>query len=539
MSLKKFAVVLMTASLVLNAACSSCKKKEVAEAQKAEQVFTFNNYSEPEYLDPALMADSASFNIVVNLFEGLTEYDVKTMEPVPALASHWDISPDGKTYTFHLRPNAKWSDGSALTANDFVYSWRRAVDPNIASRYANILYSIKNAEAISTGKLADLTQLGVSATDEHTLVVELNNPTPYFPALLSYGTFRPVKKEVVEKFAEKWTRVENIVSNGPFMLQEWTPSKQIVMVKNPNYWDVANVKLDKVVALAVEDLETSLKMYLAGEVDFIHDLPTNKIPELKATRSDFQVGPMYGAYYLSFNTKRKPLDDKRVRQALNYAIDRDKLIQVLHKGIPNGSFTPTGAGYVAPEGFTFNPDKARQLLAAAGYINPADFPELTLSYNTNESHKTVMEMVQSMWRENLGLNLKIQNMEWKVFLSERHSGNYDIARDGWIGDYMDPSTFLELHMSIGTNNHTFWANDQYDAYVREAAASLDKAKRYQLYQQAEKIMLDEAPLAPLYTYTREILLNKRVSGLYSNLFDIHPLKSVSVVPSTAEAVGVK
>lgn len=538
MSLKKFAVVLMSASLVLNAACSSCKKNDSATAKKDEQVFSFNNFGEPEYLDPQLMADSTSFNIVVNLFEGLTEFDPKTMEPIPALATSWDVSPDGKTYTFHLRPEAKWSDGSALTANDFVYSWRRAVDPNLASRYANILYSIKNAEAINAGKIADLTQLGVSAPDEHTLKVELERPTPYFPALTTYGTFRPVKQAVVEKFEQKWTRAGNMVSNGAFMLQEWTPQKQIVMVKNPYYWDAEHVQLDKVVAYAIEDHETSLKKFLANELDFIFYLPNTRIPELK-TRSDFQVGPMYGTYYLSFNTKHKPLDEQRVRQALAYAIDREKLTQVLHSGLATGSFTPVGAGYTPPAGYTFDPDKARQLFAAAGYVNPADFPTLTIAYNTSDMHKTAMEMVQSMWRENLGINMNLQNMEFKVLLSERHAGNYDIARDGWIGDYMDPSTFMELHMSNGTNNHTFWNNAQYDSLVREAALTSDKSKRYDLYRQAEQIMLDEAPVVPLFTYSREIMLNERVSGLYNNLFDIHPLRFVSVKPKMAEAAAQK
>lgn len=533
---KRFGLICLMASLIVNAACSGCNKK-MASSDKPEQVFVFNNITEPEFLDPALVADSTSMNIVMNLFEGLTEYDPKTVEPIPALASRWDISPDGMTYTFYLRPTAKWSDGSELTANDFVYSWRRVVDPNTASRYAQLLYPIKNAEAINTSKITDLAQLGVTAVDTHTLKVELERATPYFPALLAYATCRPVKQAIVEKFDRKWTRAENMVSNGAFMLKEWTPSKQIVMVKNPNYWDVANVQLDKVVALAVEDTETALKMFLAGDVDFIFDVPTTKIPELKAGNPEFSVGPMYGTYYLSFNVDKKPLTDTRVRAALAHAINRDKIVQVLNKGVATTSFTPPGAGYIPPPGLEFNPDKARQLFAAAGYINPADFPTINLVYNTSEAHKTVMEIVQNMWHENLGINITLQNMEWKVLLSERHAGNYEASRDAWIGDYLDPSTMLELMMTGGTNNHTNWGNPQYDTLVREAAVTTEQAKRYDLYRQAEQILLAEAPVVPLYTYTREIMVSKRVSGLYNNVQDHHPLKFVSVVPKngTAEA----
>ena len=538
MSLKKFAVVLMTASLVLNAACSSCKKNDAA-AKKDEQVFVFANNGEPEYLDPALSQDQVSNNLTLNLFEGLTEYDPKDNSPIPALASSWDVSPDGITYTFHLRPEAKWSDGSALTASDFVYSWRRVVDPNTASRYAQILYVVKNAEAINTAKITDLTQLGVTALDEHTLKVELEHTTPYFTALTNFPTYRPVKKDVIEKFDNKWTKPENMVCNGPFMLKEWIPQKQVVLVKNPYYWDAANVKLDKVVALAGDDLDTSLKLFQAGQIDFLYHLPPAKIPEIKATSPDFHPSSLYATYYLSLNVKKAGLTDKRVRQALNYAIDRDKLVQLTHRGLPSGFFVTPSPGYTPAENFKFDPDKARQLFAAAGYVNPSDFPTLTISYNTNEAHKVAMEVVQSMLRENLGINVQLQNMEFKVLLSARANKDFEISRDGWTGDYADPSTFMELMMSGGTNNNTNWGNEQYDALVREAAATMNQSKRQDLYRQAEHILVDEAPIVVLYTYTGETMLNKRVSGFYPTSLDMHPLKFVSVAPKTMEASAKK
>lgn len=530
--MKKTTSVLLLAGFFVLCGLVACKKKSAdllgADGSVSkEQVMVWANFAEPQSLDPAIIHDSAANAVAMQLFEGLTEFDPKTSQAIPAAAERWEVSPDGKTYTFYLHPNAKWSDGHPLTADDFVYSWRRVVAPATAANYAYMAFYVKNGEAISQSK-ASPEQLGVKALDEHTLQVELERPTAFFPSIAAFLTLRPTPRWVIEQYGDDWTRPEHMVSNGFFKLTEWVPQKNIVMVPNEHYWDRAQIKLDKVIFLPIEDQETSLKKAMAGEIHYAREIPSIKIPSLQGN-PNFQMQPMLGTYFIMLNTTRKPLNDINVRKALWLAIDRKKLMETVKMGKANLSLTPQGVGsYVPPQGEDFDLVKAREYLAKAGFSDPKTFPKLVLTYNTDSNHKMNMEIVQSMWRQNLGIDVEMQNVEWKVLLQNRNMLDYDIQRAGWYGDYLDPNTFLDLMLTGGGNNNTGWSNAKYDALIAQAANSNDNAVRWKYFSEAEKIVLDEAPIIPLYTYTLPSWISTQLDGFYTNLIDMHPLKGVSL-----------
>jgi len=513
--------------------CSSNDKdsahiQKTTDQKQVEKIFYFNNGSEPEYLDPGLASDGASFNIIINLFEGLIEYDNQTLQPKPAVATHWDISPDGKVYTFHLRQNAKWSDDSLVTAHDFVYSWQRVVNPITASRYAYIMYFIKNATAINKGTIKDMNQLGVTAIDNFTLRVELENPTPFFPSIVAGMSYRPVKKAIIEKYGDKWTLPQNIVGNGYFKLSEWIPQKQITVVRNDLYWDKQNVPLDKVIFYAIEDAETGLKKYLKGEIHYMYDVPLVK-KEMLSKRDDYHDMPLLGSYAIIANIQKPPMDNKKFRQALAFAIDRQKLVKVINRGKANASYTPKGIGsYEPPQGTYFDPDKARQLLKESGYVDGTDIPEITLIYNTSENHKMIMQVIRNMWKVNLGIQVNLLNMEWKVLLKTKNNMDFHLARAGWIGDYADPHTFLNMYTSTSSYNFTNWSNARYDELIAKSMTTLDQKKRNAYFYEAEKILMDEAPLIAIFTYTRAVLASKLLENFHANAVDVHPLKYVNL-----------
>ncbi len=490
------------------------------------KIIHVGNGSDPEYLDPGLVTGAAGVNIVVNLFEGLTDFDHKTLEPKPAIATHWNISPNGKLYTFHLRKNAKWSDGSAVTAHDFVYSWQRVVNPITASRYAYIMYFVKNAHAINTGKITDLSQLGIRAVDDYTLLVTLENATPFFPSLVAWHTYRPVKKEVIEAHAERWTLPEHFVGNGYFKITEWVPQKQISIEPNDHYWDKQFVYLDKVVFHSIEDSNTELKKYLKGELHYIFDVPNVKKEELRKTRSDYFDVSKLATYALNINIKKPPLDNKKVRQALAYAIDREKLVEVIDKGIANASYTPKGIGsYNPPNDDYFQPEKARALLRDAGYENGKGMPKITLYYNTNENHKMIMQVIQNMWKRHLNINVALLNMEWKVLLKTKANKDFQMIRAGWIGDYADPNTFLDMFMTDSSQNATNWSNIEYDTLIKKSMQTLDRDKRNQYFYEAETILLDDVPMIALFTNTASIMY-QGLENFHSNFMNVHPFKYV-------------
>ncbi len=494
----------------------------------------FNNGAEPRHIDPGKCSESSGGEIANNLFSGLTDYDPATSAPVPDLATSWDISPDGLVYTFHLRPS-QWNDGTPLTAHDFEWSWKRVLRPETESVYTSILSDIKGVSAVTQGS-ASPDSIGVHAIDDHTLRVELEHPVPHFLELVAYYTFRPVPRHHLEKFKAQgldetlWTRPEYIVSNGPFNLKEWKFRQYFLLERNPLYWDAKNVKIKFARLYTIEEAHTALNMYRAGEIDWLGpsmDVPAEFIDSLKHYK-DYVQTPHLGVYYYWLNVKKPPLDDVRVRKALALAIDRQSLVTHITRGgeIPIASLVPDGlAGYKALPIPLYDPDLARKLLAEAGYPGGKNFPHLRVIYNTLTHHKQVAEAIQEMWQRNLGIQIDLENREWKVFLDELDSGEYHIARMGWIGDYADPNTFLqEILASYSDNNRSGWKDPTYDRLLKEANNTVNRQERLNRLQMAESHAMDAMPLLPLYVYTRKFLVKPYVHGWHPNMRGIYPLK---------------
>ena len=497
------------------------------------QVLNLGNGSEPKDLDPHTVTGIPEFQIIQNLFEGLVGKDPKTLEPTPGVAESWKLSKDGKVYTFKLRKNAKWSNGEPVTASDFIYSWKRLLDPKTASEYAYQGYYLKGGRDFNQGKMKDPGQLGIKSTDPLTLEVTLENPTPYFLSLLYHHSLYPVHQATVEKHGMRWTRPENLVSNGPFRLKKWQMNQVITLERNPEYWDASNVKLEAVNFFAVEKVETEEKMFLVKKLHATASIPTEKVPFwMKDTSGVFRRHPYLGTYFYWINVNRAPLNNPLVRKALALSIDREKLAKFVLKGgqAPSESFTPPGTGGFKPESRLPKDlsrlTEAKKLLAQAGFPEGKGLPPIEILYNTSEGHKKIAEAIQEMWSENLGVKATLYNQEWKVFLDTQHSKNYMVSRAGWIADYNDPNTFLDMLTTGNGNNHAGWSNPDYDALIHQAAKELKPKKRYELFQKAEEILLRELPVIPLYVYTRLYLLSPDVQGWFENVEDIHPLKYV-------------
>lgn len=491
------------------------------------QVLRLGNGSEPKELDPSRATGAPEGKILDGLFEGLVNLDQTTLEIVPGVAETWSISKDGLTYTFKLRKNATWSDGKKLTAEDFVYSWRRAVSPQLASEYAYQLYYIKNGRLINTGKEKDVTKLGVMAKDPQTLVVTLENPTPFFIQLCAFRTLYPVPKHVISKFKDQeWTREENMVSNGPFKLKEWKINKHVLAVKNDKYWDAANVTLKNVYFYPIEKIETEENAFFSNQIDMTGTVPQIKINlyEKRAKKNPtaynpYKNAPYLGTYFYRFNTAKKPFNDIRVRKAFSMVIDRNLITSRVTRGgeIPAVTMTPPGIGGYS---YTASPlqtkvtkeivAEAKALLAEAGYKDISTFPKVEILYNTSENHKKIAVAIQQMWKGFLGVQVGLYNQEWKVYLASQSQLKFDISRSAWIGDYTDPNTFLDMFVTNGGNNNTGWTNKSYDDLIAKAASETDHAKRFELFKEAEKILLEELPVAPIYTYTNKKLVSEKV-----------------------------
>ena len=494
-----------------------------------------NNAGEPEWLDPNRCADGTGGEILWNTFAGLVQAHPASLEPMPEIATHWDVSADRRTYTFHLRPS-QWSDGTPLTAHDFVFSFRRLVDPKTGSKYATNGHIFKGGAAVSRGA-APPESLGVRAVDDLTLVVELEDPLPYVLSFLTFYSFMPIPQHLLADLERRgidealWTRPEHVVSNGPYRLTEWKFRARMMFERNPRYWDAANVRLDRVRVAMVESYTTALTMYAVGEFDWPGSntsLPAEFMDHLAGYR-DFRRHPYLASYYYWINTKAPPLDNPLLRRALALAIDREALVRHVTRGgqIPAADLVPDGvAGYRALGRPLFDPEAARRLLAEAGYASGADVPAITLTYNTSEGHKQVAEAVQQMWKDVLGIRVELENQEWKVFLSTAEMNNFQLCRMGWTADYADPFTFLELLTSACGNNHSNWSDPAYDRLLKEANRELDPAVRLEKFREAEALALEQQPLIPLYTYTRTQLVKPYVRGIWGNHQDRHPWKYI-------------
>ncbi|MGM9960959.1 MAG: peptide ABC transporter substrate-binding protein, partial [Allobaculum sp.] len=468
----------------------------------------------PETMDPALNSAVDGGNMILTNFECLLTND-KDGNIAPGQAESWEVSEDGKTYTFKLRDGLKWSDGTPLTAEDFVYSWQRVCDPEVAAPYAETVLSM--VEGYDEAIAGDITKLGVEAPDDTTLVVHLKDTCPYFESLAAFATLSPVQKATIETNGDAWaTSAATYVSNGPFYITEWVPSSYILMEKNPNYWDAENIKLDGIKFNLIEDANAAYNAFNAGEIALIKDVPTEEIPSLK-DNEDFHVEPIIGTYYVSLNTEKEPFDNKDVRKALNLAIDREYLANTLMQGTysPAGNFV--GPGWMDTDGTEFvtnsnggkefisttdyeaDVEEAKKLLEDAGYPNGEGLP--TLTYTTNDAgyHKTVAEYLQQCWKE-IGVNLDVDIVEWASFTPMRRNGDYEIARNGWVGDYSDPSNILDLLYSTNGNNDGKFNNAEYDAQMDISRTTLDPEERSAALHKAEEILMDEAGCIPLAYY---------------------------------------
>jgi oligopeptide transport system substrate-binding protein len=505
-------------------------------AATPRQVFRFNNGAEPETLDPARMTGVPEHQLALALFEGLVSYDPKTLRPVPGVAESWTVSPDGRVYTFTLRLT-QWSNGAPVTARDFVYAWRRVLEPETASEYAYQLWSVENARAYSEGRLKDFGEVGIRALKPNLLEVTLEQPVAYFLDLAAFATLMPVHRATVEKFGDRWTRPEHIVTNGPFVLKAWEPQERIVLERNPRYWDAAEVKLERIVAYPITNAQTALMRYQSDELDWINALPPARLPKLKS-HPDYHKAPYLGTYFYRFNCTRKPFDDARVRLAFNLALDKERLCRyVLHEQYePATTFVPPMLPpYESPQGLGHDPDLAQKLLAEAGYPDGAGFPRVTLLYNTSKQHEDIAVVAQNMWKETLGVEVTLVNQEWKVYLKTVSALDYDLARSAWIGDYMDPNTFLDMFVTGGGNNRTGWGHARYDALIAEAASTPDLMRRLELFQEAEALLIrDEMPVMPVYYYSNLSLRRPEVRGFHGNPRDLHPFKHLSIGPPAVE-----
>lgn len=521
---KKLLALLLTACMVVSMVACGSEAETPATSEGKELAVQIG--PDPETVDPALSSAIDGGNMILHAYECLLTVG-QDGSLQPGQAETWETSEDGLTWTFHLRDGLKWSDGSALTANDFVYSWKRVCDPVVAAPYAEtVLGMVKGYEEAIAGN-ADA--LAVTAIDDKTLVVELNAPCSFFGSLAAFATLSPVQQATIEKNGDAWaTAAETYVSNGPFYMTEWVPGSHITFSKNSNYWNADAIKLDRLKFVLMEDPNAAYSAYQTGEVLLIKDVPTEEIPSLEGN-SEFNVDPIIGTYYLSVNTAKAPFDNVNVRKALSLAIDREYVANTLMQGTYSAASNFMGPGWIDTDGTEFmsnanggkayidttnheaNVEEAKQLLADAGYPNGEGFP--SISYTTNDSayHKVVAEYLQQAYAE-LGINLQVNIVEWPSFTPMRRNGEYDMARNGWVGDYTDASNMLDLLYSTNGNNDGKFNNADYDAAMELSRTTTDVEERSKALHTAEDILMEEAACIPLAYYNDFWLQSPKVTG---------------------------
>lgn len=511
----------------------------IDSARAEEQILRVGNGSEPETLDPALCELNPDLQILHELSEGLVTIG-PSGEALPGQAESWTVSDDGLIYRFTLRPGLAWSNGAPLTAEDFAWSWRRTVDPKTGSKYAFPYYPIQNAEEIVNGKAAPET-LGVQAIDARTLEVHLKAPTGFFLKLTGLPQFSPAYRPAVEQFGNQYTRPGNLIGNGAFVLVEWTPQSRLVAAKNPHYWNAASVKLDKIEYFPIENQNEELKRYRAGELDETFDVPSDQLDFVRAQLpAELRITPFMGTYYLGFNLTRPPFKDNlKLRQAINLAIDRETIVSKITKAgeLPAYGWVPPGIEGYEGQDFDWKTMpmadrivRARQLYAEAGY-GPGKPLSIELRYNTSENHKKIMIAIASMLKQALGIQVTLVNQEFKVFVSARKDKREtELFRDGWTADYPDANNFAELLLSGAGLNDTGYASPAYDALVHQAQLTVDPAARNTLLEQAERQVLQDEPMAPIFTYTLKRLVKPYVKGYAVNVLGFYYARLVSLDP---------
>lgn len=476
---------------------------------------------DPDTIDPALNSAVDGGTLILHAFEGLMTLD-KDGTPVPGQAESYDLSEDERVYTFHLRDGLKWSDGTDLKASDFVYAWNRAINPETAADYEYIFDIIEGYAG---------QKLNVVAQDDKTLVVTLNAPTPYFLELTAFPAFMPVRQDIIEKNGDSWAvSADTYIGNGPYKITEWVPGSHIIFEKNNNYWGYKNLGAEKLKFVLMEDDNAMLSAYKNGEILFADSMPNDEIDAWR-DKEDFHLQGQLGTYYVSFNVKKAPLDNPKVRQALILAVDRDYICKNIGKSgqEPAGAFVSTGLSdsdpskefrevggeYYDPTDYEGNLEKAKALLTEAGYPNGEGFPNIEYLYNEGTGHQAIGEALQDMWKK-IGINVSLVSQEWATFLNTRKNGDYYIARNGWLSDYNDPISMLDMWVTGGGNNDAQWSNAQYDEIIKKIKSSSDREERFRLMHEAEDIIFDESMLCPIYYYVDLYLQSSKLDGFWSS-----------------------
>jgi len=510
---------------------------------------TICNANEPESLDPHIVTGISEMRITKALFDGLTRLDPTNATPTPALAERWEISPDGRVYTFFLRTNLVWSTGEPITSQDVVWSWFRALNPATAGDYAGQLFYIKGAEDWYNGKTKQPADVGIRALDDQRVQVELNSPLAFFLDLCSFPTLAVVPRAVIEKFGDRWLHAKPLPTSGAFTLGSWRVNDKVRLVRNPRYWDVANTASEIIDVLPTSSANTALNLYETGVADIVwdKDLVPSELMDVLAKRPDFHSFTYLGTYFYRFNVTKPPFNDARVRRAFALATDKPRIIAKLTKGAekPATHFVPEGvANYSAAAAPGFDPEAARKFLAEAGFPGGKGFPRVNYTFfgaagGGAKLHGKVGIELQQMWRDVLGIEVELRQIERKVFYSSQSKLDYDLSMSSWIGDYNDANTFLDLFMSTSGNNRTGWKSDRYDALIKEANLQTDLAKRAEIFRQAETLLIaEETPIVPLYFYAGfNYYDDTKIGGIWQNILDEHPMQYIYKRGAKSEVRG--
>jgi oligopeptide transport system substrate-binding protein len=523
----------------LLAALAGCSKREtpVVDALRSHTLLV-GNQNEPADLDPHAVDAYTDMIILVALHEGLTVLDEQTAQARPGVAERWEASTDGLTYTFHLRPNARWSNGDPLTARDFAFSFQRILTPALGAQSAYLLWAIQHAAAFNQGRLADFSAVGVAAVDDHTLRLRLDHPVPYLPALAAHPAWLPVHRATLEKFSAvtqrgtAWTRPGNLVGNGPFMLASWIPNARLTVAKNPHYWDTAHTQLERVVFFPIEKSDVEERNFRAGQLHITYDLPAAKIPGYRQEApARLRLDPLLNTWYMNFNVAKPPLDQPKVRRALALAIDREAISRGVFHGAraPAHALTPPDCGgYQAQARIATDYAQARRLLTEAGFPGGKGLPSFPVQV-LNDSHlPRCMEAIQAMWQRELGVRSSIEPLEQKSWVQNQQTKSHTIGLMGWVGDFADPLTFLGLFVTGGGNNWTNWSNQEYDQLIAQTEQTTDAQVRFGLFQRAEALLLEAAPITPLAFGARTYLVHPAVKHWEPSPLGFHRFQLVKL-----------
>jgi oligopeptide transport system substrate-binding protein len=512
------------------------KNSKNSSTNQSKTILNFGNQTEPQDLDPQITTGIPEFHIYEALFEGLINLKPDDLSPIPGVATHWEMSKDRLTWTFFLRSDARWSNGDTLKAKDFVFAFKRILSPALASEYSYMLYCLKNAERFNKGTCKDFSLVGVKAVNDTTIELHLEKVVPYLLSLIAHHSWFPVHEKTILKHGPldtrgtQWTRPGNFVGNGPFSLTDWQVNKIIKVTKNPFYWDSAVVRLEEINFYPIEDHQTEERMFQTNQLHITSNCPLSKINYYKSNKSELlRIDPQLGTYYYLLNVNKKPFDNSKIRKALALSVNRKEITDYVLKGgqLPTTGFVPPGTGgYNSDSLIGFDTIQAKKLLKEAGITDPSAFPEVSLLYNTSEAHHTVAQAIQQMWKKYLGITVTLVNQEWKVYLANTQKKEYEIARMGWIGDYNDPTTFLDMWITDGGNNRTGWSNRTYDSLINKASFTTNISERISLFKEAEKILMDELPIIPIYYYTNVYLIQTSVKGYVPNILNLRNFKFV-------------